>query len=93
MPKTAFINTRVDKALKTKAEKVLAQIGISTSDLVTILLHQVVLNKGVPFDLKIPNAETQAALAESEAGGGQRFTGSTKDVLDAAARRRQRARQ
>ena len=90
MAKTAFINTRVDKTLKTKAEKVLAQIGISTSDLVTILLHQVVLHKGIPFDVKIPNPETRTALAESESGGGQRFTSSTKEVFDDIAPPRRR---
>jgi len=61
MPKTATINVRVDDVLKTKAEKILRKIGISTSDAITMLLHQIVLHKGLPFDVKIPNSGTRQA--------------------------------
>ncbi len=49
MPKTASINVRVDEVIKAKAEKILSKIGISTSDTITMLLHQIVLQKGIPF--------------------------------------------
>lgn len=88
MPKNAYINARVDKQLKAKAEKVLNRVGISTSDLITLLLHQVVLQKGVPFDVKIPNAETVAAMEELAAGGGEASTGSTRATFDRIARTR-----
>jgi DNA-damage-inducible protein J len=29
-----------------------------------MFLHQVVLRKGLPFDVRIPNAESRAAIAE-----------------------------
>jgi DNA-damage-inducible protein J len=83
MPKTATINVRVDEVIKAKAEKILSKIGISTSDTITMLLHQIVLQKGIPFDVKIPNAETQRAMRDLDAGLGERFDGSTKDALDA----------
>ena len=57
MPKTATINARVDEKLKARAEKVLAQVGVSTSVVITMLLHQIVLRKGIPFDVRVPNAE------------------------------------
>ena len=82
VPKNATINARVDKTLKTKAEKVLAQVGISTSDVITMLLHQIVLHDGVPFDVRIPNKETRKAMAELDAGKGEVFTGSTRAVFD-----------
>jgi DNA-damage-inducible protein J len=82
MSKDATINARVDKKLKAKAELVLDRVGIRTSDLITMLLHQVVLHNGVPFDVKIPNKETRKAMAELDAGKGERFTGPTKDALD-----------
>lgn len=86
MPKTATINARVDEQLKAKAEKVLRKVGISTSEAVTMLLHQIVLQKGLPFEAKVPNAETRKAMAELDAGLGEVFTGSTKDALDAMIR-------
>ena len=82
MPKNAYVHARVDKRLKSQADKVLAQLGISTSDLINILLHQVVLTKGVPFDVRIPNDETIAAMAELDAGKGEKSTASTRDTFD-----------
>jgi len=82
MPKTAYINARVDKNLKAKAEKVLSRVGISTTDAVTMLLHQIVLRRGLPFDARIPNEETMAAMAELDAGGGERFDGTAKELID-----------
>jgi DNA-damage-inducible protein J len=82
MAKTAYINTRVDKDLKAKAEKVLSRVGISTTDAITMLLHQIVLRKGLPFDVRIPNEETVAAMAELDAGRGERFDGTAKELID-----------
>ena len=82
MTKNAYINARVDKRLKARAEKVLSRVGISTSEAITMLLHQIVLRKGLPFDARIPNEETIAAMAELDAGGGDRHTGSTRGVFD-----------
>ncbi len=82
MPKEAYINVRVDKQLKARAEKVLRQVGITTTDAVTMLLHQVVLRKGLPFEVRIPNKETRAAIAELERGGGERFDGSAEGLIE-----------
>lgn len=82
MPKDATINARVDSRLKAKAEKVLAEVGISTSEAITMLLHQIVLRRGIPFDVRVPNAETRAAIAELEAGGGERFSGSAEELTN-----------
>ena len=47
-----------------------------------MLQHQTVLRNGLPFDARIPNKETRAAMAELDAGKGEVFTGSTRDVFD-----------
>ena len=82
MPKDATINARVDGRLKAKAEKVLSQVGVSTTEAITMLLHQIVLRQGLPFEARIPNKETIAAMAELDAGKGEVFTGSGKDLID-----------
>jgi len=82
MPKNAYINARVDKNLKAKAEKVLSRVGISTTDAVTMLLHQIVLRKGLPFDVRIPNEETIAAIAELDEGAGEIFASSARETFD-----------
>jgi DNA-damage-inducible protein J len=82
MPKDAYINARVDKQLKAKAEKVLQRIGVSTTDAITMLLHQIVLRNGVPFDVCIPNKETRRAMAELDGGKGESFEEATDEVFD-----------
>ena len=80
MPKDATINARVDGRLKAKAEKVLSQVGISTTEAITMLLHQIVLRNGLPFDARIPNKETIAAMAELDAGKGEFFSGTAAEL-------------
>ena len=76
MPKDGYITARVDKHLKAKADKVLRSVGVTTTDVIGMLLHQIVLRNGIPFDVRIPNQETLDALAEIDAGGGEIFRGS-----------------
>lgn len=92
MPKNATISARVDEDLKAKADKVLRRVGVRTSDLITMLLHQVVLTDGIPFDVRVPNKESRRAIAELEAGKGERFKGATADVFDSIVGKRKRRR-
>ena len=92
MPKNASIHARVDGQVKTRAEKILRRVGVSTSDAVNLLLHQIILRDGLPFDVRIPNAETRAAIDELDAGGGERFTGSTAEIFDTIVGKRKRRR-
>ena len=82
MPKTASINVRIEPALKERAEQIFAALGVSTSDAIGMFLRQVVLRRGMPFDLSIPNAATIAALEELDRGGGEVFQGSTRALFD-----------
>jgi len=82
MAKTAYLNARIDPALKGKAEKIFAGVGVSASQAITMFYRQVVLRKGIPFDICIPNVETVAALKEAESGGGKVVQTSTEDAFD-----------
>jgi len=65
MPVTEMVHVRIDKRIKTKAAKTLASMGLSVSDAVRVLLTRVVAEKALPFDVKIPNAATKAAIREA----------------------------
>ena len=82
MPKDAYINARVDRNLKAKAERVLRRVGVSTTDVVTMLLHQIVLRNGVPFDVRVPNEETRRAMSELDRGAGEKFDGSAEELFE-----------
>ncbi len=58
------ISTRIDADLKKDTEQVLSQLGLTFSELVRLTANQVVMRQGLPFEVKIPNAETIEALNE-----------------------------
>jgi addiction module RelB/DinJ family antitoxin len=64
--KTATVRARVTPELKKTTEKVLATLGLSTSDAISLYFKQITLTKGLPFPVKTPNAETLAAISEAE---------------------------
>jgi DNA-damage-inducible protein J len=68
MPKTETIRARVDAALKGQAEAVLERLGLNASEAIRLFYKQVVLRKGLPFDVVIPNATTRRALKDADAG-------------------------
>jgi DNA-damage-inducible protein J len=66
MGKTGYITARVEPKLKARAGRVLAKMGVSTTDAITMFLTQIVLNDALPFDVRVPNAETRKAIDELE---------------------------
>jgi DNA-damage-inducible protein J len=66
--KTGMIRARVDPALKVEAEGVFDKLGLTASDAIRLFYKQVTMRKGLPFEVKIPNAETRKALRDADAG-------------------------
>jgi DNA-damage-inducible protein J len=88
MPRTAYVTARVEPRLKKSAQSVLERVGLSTTDAITIFLRQVVLHRGLPFDVRLPNKETRQAIAELETGGGKKFAGDNAALFAALSGRR-----
>jgi len=63
---SSMLHVRLDDDLKAQATEALAAIGLSTSDAVRLLFHRIVADQAFPLELKVPNAETRAAMAEAE---------------------------
>lgn len=64
MATTTMVHVRVNEKIKAQATKALTAMGLSVSDAVRVFLTRVAADKQLPFDLKVPNAETRAAMAE-----------------------------
>ena len=64
MTRAARISSRIDAELKRKADSILSRIGIKPSQAINMFYSQIVRQGGIPFELKIPNEETVAALNE-----------------------------
>ncbi len=65
--KTAIINARVKPDLKDDVEQILSRLGITTTQAITMYFEQIKMTKGIPFQLKIPNEETELAMKEARA--------------------------
>lgn len=66
MKEVANIHCRIDPILKKGADAVLHHLGLNMTDAIRIFLAQIVLKDGIPFDVKIPNKKTIAAIEESK---------------------------
>jgi DNA-damage-inducible protein J len=64
----ATVRARIDMDLKQDVEKILSEIGISTSQAITIFMKGIKRERGIPFELKIPNEETLEAMREIDEG-------------------------
>jgi DNA-damage-inducible protein J len=70
---TTMVHVRVDERVKARAEKALRDMGLSVSDAVRVLLTRVAKEKALPFEVRVPNATTRAAIEESRRGGLRSF--------------------
>jgi DNA-damage-inducible protein J len=61
-------NVYLDKTIKEKAKEIYKQYGVSLSEAINMFLVQSVLERGLPFEMKIPNDETINAMNEIREG-------------------------
>ena len=62
MSKNTSLNVRTTMEIKKGAEVILNGLGLNISSAVNLFLKQVVNYRGIPFDLRLPNEETQQAM-------------------------------
>jgi DNA-damage-inducible protein J len=72
--KEAVVKARIEPSLKRETEMILNGLGISTTEAIRMFLTQVRLHRGLPFEVRIPNAATQTAINELESGKGERLS-------------------
>ncbi len=65
MAHSSMLHVRIDDDIKTQASEALSAMGLSVSDAVRILLKRIVNDQAFPLVLKVPNAQTIAAMEES----------------------------
>ena len=70
MAKTEMIRVRVEPEIKSQAEEIFSELGLSPTEAITLFYTQVTLHRGLPFAARIPNAETIEALRQVRTGKG-----------------------
>ena len=61
-------NVYLDATMKEEAKKIFKRYGVSLSDAINIFLTQSVMERGLPFELKLPNEETIKAIEDARKG-------------------------
>ena len=82
MAKTANVFARVEPDIKEQAELVLDQLGIPMSNAVSMFLRQVVLQRGIPFEMKLPKAEPLAYAALTKEQFDMKIEKGLRDVRE-----------
>ena len=68
MNKTDTVSIRMEPVLKDGSEKILKELGLTASQAITLFYKQVLLQKGLPFKVMLPNATTQKAIEDATLG-------------------------
>jgi DNA-damage-inducible protein J len=75
-----MIHVRVDEELKVRASDTLEKMGLSLSDAVRLLLTRIAAEQALPFEVRVPNAETVAAMQAGDRDEVSRAT-STAEMI------------
>ena len=60
--KETYVRARVDSRLKRESEQILEALGLTTTEAIRIFLHQVRIHKGLPFDLRLNEDNSDVLL-------------------------------
>ena len=68
----ATINVNVDEKVKEQAKQTLDYLGTNFTNVINMLLRQIILTESIPFEVKVPklNEETKKAIEDAEKGIG-----------------------
>lgn len=66
--KSANLYVRIEPDVKEQAESILSALGISASNAINMFYKQIILQRGLPFEVKIPSAKPvdMSVLSEEE---------------------------
>ncbi len=68
MAKTAVVKARIEPELKNEVEYIFRELGLSTTEAVTLFYRQVKLKKGLPFAVVMPNEVTVKTFQDTDSG-------------------------
>lgn len=68
MNRTATVRARIEPGLKSEVEKLLATLGVTTTDAINMFFSQIRLRKGLPFPVEVPNDTTRRTFDATDRG-------------------------
>ena len=77
--KTTTARARIRPDIKNEAEGIIHGLGLSVSTAFELFYRQIIMHRGLPFDLRIPSETTLKAIEDARKGQGEKF--ATTDAL------------
>ncbi|MFA7083918.1 MAG: type II toxin-antitoxin system RelB/DinJ family antitoxin [Arcobacteraceae bacterium] len=71
MTLNSTVRARIDSNLKNEVEIIFQELGLNTSQAITLFLKKVKMERGIPFELKVPNETTLKAMEEAKNMNGE----------------------
>ena len=84
--KTANLYARIEPDVKEEAEQILQTLGISVSSAINMYYKQIILQRGIPFEVKIPKAQPLDMSSLSEEQMNAEFQKGYADALSGRVR-------
>lgn len=82
MSKSAYIRARIEPDLKMNAEAIFNELGVTPTQVITMLYKQVARKHHLPFDLHLPNDVTARAIQSAREGKEVVTCKNAKDLFD-----------
>ena len=76
-----MIRARVEPELKGRAEAMLEKLGLTATSAITLFYRQIIERRGLPFELRLPNATTRGAMADARTARGVVLAGSMDELF------------
>ncbi len=80
--KSDYVRARMSPEVKEAAEIVFSKLGLGHTEAIRLFYQQVILNQGLPFSVKIPNAETIKAMKQVKSRKGLKRYKSAQQLFD-----------
>ena len=81
MGKSSSVRARIEPELKEEAESLFKQLGITSTQAINLFYKQVILRRGLPFEVVIPNSTTLKTFEDTDAGRNLIVTKDAEDMF------------
>lgn len=79
---TVVVQARIREELRKATDQIFKEIGLNRSEAIKLFLHQVELNHGLPFELKVPKNRLARVFRDSEAGRNVEEFSSVEELFE-----------
>lgn len=83
MSRTTTVRARIEPDLKSEVEELLEQLGVTTTEAITMFFSQIRLRKGLPFPVEMPNDSTRRTFDTTDRGDELHTYGNVDEMFKA----------